>query len=273
MKMTEELNISMTIDVKSKTLYIGEEDSSGAVYGYDKIEDLTEQIKNYLENYYTKEIEVNGELFKISEYVELIYDFLKEQSDTEWIDLEKLKVLQDKGLVIPGDRPTDLMNKLDHLLEKIWDGLEDIPFYERDGEQYIEEDYLDFEEGTSREDIWHWFDERHSKGVHFLLYEYETGKEKVGFTEVYERIPEDKRDENLFYYECRTCDGETTIERRVTLDFLKTFITDKEILGDTEYIDEKELFNNSKYKMLDDSDVYDKVNNKLNNELEEEEEQ
>lgn len=172
--MLEELNISMTIDVKSKTLYIGEEDSSGAVYKYDKIEDLTEQIKNYLENYYTKEIETNGELFKTAEDVDLICSFLKEQSDTEWIDLEKLKILQDKGIVIPGDRPSDLMNKLDHLLEKIWNGLEDIPFYERDGEQYIEEDYLDFEEGTSREDIWHWFDERHSKGVHFLLYEYET---------------------------------------------------------------------------------------------------
>lgn len=24
-----------------------------------------------------------------------------------------------------------------------------------------------------KEDIWEWFDHRHSKGVHFLLYEYE----------------------------------------------------------------------------------------------------
>lgn len=270
--MQEELNISMTIDVKSKTLYIGKEDSSGVVYKYDNIEDLTEQIKNYLEVYYTKEIEVNGELFEIAGDVELIYNFLKEQSDTEWIDLEKLKVLQDMGFAIPRDRPY-LTNRLDNLLEKLREGLEDIPFYEEDGEQFIEEDYLKFEEGTSREDIWHWFDERHSKGVHFLLYEYEIGKEKVGFTEVYERISEDRRDDDLFYYECRTCDGETTIERRVTIDFSKTFITDKEILGDREYIDEKDLFNNSKYKMLDDSDIYDIVNNKLNNELEEEEEQ
>lgn len=271
--MVEELNITMDINLKSKTLYIGEEGSSGAVYGYNNIEDLSKQIKCYLENYYTKEIEEDGELFTIASDIELIYGFLKEQSDTEWRDLEKLKVLQDKGYVLPGDRPTDLMKKLDKLLEKIWEGLEDIPFYEEESKQYIEEDYLDFEEGTSKEEIWHWFDERHSKGVHFLLYEYETNREEVRFTEVYERIPEDKRDDKLFYYECRTCDGETTIEKNVTVDFSKTFITDKEILGNKEYINESELFNNSNYKMLDDSDVYDRVNDKLNNELEEEEEQ
>lgn len=175
--MVEELNITMDIDLKSKTLYIGEESSSGAVYGYDNIDDLSKQIKCYLENYYAKEIEVDGELLKLEDDVELIYDFLKEQSDTEWIDLEKLKVLQDKGFVVPGDRPTDLMNKLDKLLEKLWEGLEDIPFYEEDSELHIEEDYLSFEKGTSREDIWHWFDERHSKGVYFLLYEYD-GNEK-----------------------------------------------------------------------------------------------
>lgn len=201
--MVEELDITMNIDLKSKTLYIGEESGSGAVYKYDNIEDLSKQIKFYLENYYSKEIEVDGELLKIADDVELIYDFLKEQSDTEWIDLEKLKVLQDEGFVVPGDRPTDLMKKLDNLLEKLWEGLEDRPFYEKDSEQYIEEDYLEFEAGTSREDIWHWFDERHSKGVHFLLYEYDsTPKEIVCYTEIDERIPEEKREKELFYYEC-----------------------------------------------------------------------
>lgn len=177
--MLKELNISISIDVKNKTLYIGEENSSGAIYKYDNIENLSEKIKIYLENYYTKDIEINGELLRIVDDVELIYNFLKEQSDTEWIDLEKLKILQDNGFVVPGDRPTDLMNKLDNLLERLWCGLEDIPFYEEDGVQYIEEDYLEFEEGTSKEDIWHWFDERHSKGVHFLLYEYEIKENNI----------------------------------------------------------------------------------------------
>lgn len=101
----------------------------------------------------------------------------------------------------------------------------------------------------------------------------EVDREEVGFTELYERIPEDKRDNKLFYYECRTCGGETSIERKVSVDFSKTLVTDKEILGDKEYIDENELFNNSKYQMLDSSDVYDRVNDKLNNEVEDEEEE
>lgn len=47
-----------------------------------------------------------------------------------------------------------------------------------DSELHIEENYLDFEEGTSREDIWHWFDEKHSKGVYFLLYKYDSNNKE-----------------------------------------------------------------------------------------------
>ena len=32
------------------------------------------------------------------------------------------------------------------------------------------EPFLGFPAGTHREDIWHWFDERHSKGVAYLMY-------------------------------------------------------------------------------------------------------
>lgn len=270
--MLEMLNISMEIDLKNKMLYIMEENSSGAKYKFEDIKDLSNKIKFYLENYYTKEVEINGELLRIADDVKLIYEFLKEQSDTQWINLEKLKVLQDKGLVIPGDRPTDLIRKLDNLVEKIWNGLEDIPFYEEDSEQYIEENYLDFEEGTSKEDIWHWFDERHSKGIHYLLYEYETNnqitesRKCVHYTEINERIPLDKRDDELFYYECRSCGNETTVEKNVMVDFSSTLITDVEILGDKEYIDIRKLFFNPKYIFLDDSGIHEKVINELNNE-------
>lgn len=54
--MLEELNISMTIDIKNKILYIGEESSSGAVYQYKDIKDLSNQIKFYLENYYSNKL-------------------------------------------------------------------------------------------------------------------------------------------------------------------------------------------------------------------------
>lgn len=36
----------------------------------------------------------------------------------------------------------------------------------------LEKDWYMFEKGTSRENIWHWFDERHSKGIAYLLYDH-----------------------------------------------------------------------------------------------------
>lgn len=77
----------------------------------------------------------------------------------------------------------------DKELEKLWNELEDVLFiegkdlYEEDNEKY--KDYKDdstlvlasnwngFERGTDVESIWYWFDERHSKGVGWLMNEYE----------------------------------------------------------------------------------------------------
>lgn len=56
----------------------------------------------------------------------------------------------------------------DELLEEMWEELEDIPF---DEDECIEQDWNGFSKGTDREEIWHWFDEQHSKGVYWLLYE------------------------------------------------------------------------------------------------------
>ena len=53
-------------------------------------------------------------------------------------------------------------------LEKLLKQFEDLPM-DPDTEK-IEEPFLSFPAGTDREDIWHWFDERHSKGVVYLLY-------------------------------------------------------------------------------------------------------
>jgi hypothetical protein len=63
----------------------------------------------------------------------------------------------------------------DKELEKLWDELTNIPFDEdEDGELVLAEDWNGFEKGADRESIWHWFDERHSKGVAWLIYEYES---------------------------------------------------------------------------------------------------
>ena len=52
-------------------------------------------------------------------------------------------------------------------LEQLWDGFGDTTINDLDE---IEEPFLDFPAGTYRFDIWHWFDERYSKGVYFLAY-------------------------------------------------------------------------------------------------------
>ena len=60
------------------------------------------------------------------------------------------------------------LKERDSELEKLWNQFGDIPM--NPDTERIEEPFLGFPAGTDREDIWHWFDERHSKGVSFLLY-------------------------------------------------------------------------------------------------------
>lgn len=60
------------------------------------------------------------------------------------------------------------LRERDAQLEKLWKQFGDVPM-DPDTEK-MEEPFMDFPVGTDREDIWHWFDERHSKGVVYLLY-------------------------------------------------------------------------------------------------------
>ena len=56
----------------------------------------------------------------------------------------------------------------------LWKELENIPFDEdSDGELILAEKWYLFDKGTTRTEIWHWFDEYCSKGVYHLLYELE----------------------------------------------------------------------------------------------------
>jgi hypothetical protein len=56
----------------------------------------------------------------------------------------------------------------DRELEELWEEFADVPMNPETEE--MEEPFLHFPAGTNREEIWHWFDERHSKGVVYLLY-------------------------------------------------------------------------------------------------------
>lgn len=60
------------------------------------------------------------------------------------------------------------LKEQDAQLEELWAGLEDIPV-DPDTEK-LECFYFIWPAGTDKEEIWHWFDERHSKGISYLLY-------------------------------------------------------------------------------------------------------
>lgn len=52
-------------------------------------------------------------------------------------------------------------------LERLWAEFGDVPMNPET--ECMDEPFLGFPAGTHREDIWHWFDERHSRGVAYLL--------------------------------------------------------------------------------------------------------
>lgn len=70
------------------------------------------------------------------------------------------------------DLPAPPEQVTDSDLEDLWRELADVPFDDGDPDvdMTLAENWKWFSKGTPREEIWHWFDERHSKGVAFLLY-------------------------------------------------------------------------------------------------------
>lgn len=68
----------------------------------------------------------------------------------------EMKVIEPNGVVF----------KTSEILEKYWDKLGDIPV---DDDGIIQETFLWWPEGTDREDIWHWLDERYPGGVVKLM--------------------------------------------------------------------------------------------------------
>lgn len=68
------------------------------------------------------------------------------------------------------NNPSILTAMRDKALEHLWDKLTDVPLNE---DEELEKRYLHFPIGTEKEEIWYWFDQKHSKGVYYLLYERE----------------------------------------------------------------------------------------------------
>lgn len=64
------------------------------------------------------------------------------------------------------DKDYDCLN--DAQIESIWDVFGDVSL---DEDECLENEWFGFPKGTDKIDIWRWFDEHHSKGVYYLLYE------------------------------------------------------------------------------------------------------
>lgn len=62
----------------------------------------------------------------------------------------------------------ELLRDRDERLEELWEEFGDVPM---DPEtECIEAPFMGWGPGINREEIWHWFDRRHSKGIAYLLY-------------------------------------------------------------------------------------------------------
>ncbi|MDD1626889.1 MAG: hypothetical protein LUQ26_05350 [Methylococcaceae bacterium] len=60
-----------------------------------------------------------------------------------------------------------MLDKVDAALEQLWDAFGDTPI---DDNECIEQQFLHFPEGTNRFDVWHWFDDCHSIGIHSIQF-------------------------------------------------------------------------------------------------------
>lgn len=60
-------------------------------------------------------------------------------------------------------------------IEILWDHFADVPINPET--ERLDEDFFRWKQGTDREEIWHWFDQHHSQGVYYLLYEYDAKDE------------------------------------------------------------------------------------------------
>lgn len=98
---------------------------------------------------------------------------------------------------------------IDELMESLWEAFDE---YTIDNEERIEEPFLRFAAGAKREDVWHWFDEWYSKGVHALLYGDDDPEQEARKTELDHALAqfyaeaEEEREVYVCYLLCDTED-------------------------------------------------------------------
>lgn len=86
-----------------------------------------------------------------------------------WVDPNTMEI---DGKVIPADEDENFecnwcCNCMDYTqlatISQLWDDFSEIPV---DNDDNIEKDFLIFDKGTSKFDVWHWFDERCPNGIY-----------------------------------------------------------------------------------------------------------
>lgn len=96
-------------------------------------------------------------------------------------DLESTKAARrmatKRGIDWETGKSLDLSKLTDREIEKVWDDLANVPFVEDEEKRLILDcDWRNYPKGTDRDEIWHDFDKAHSKGVNYLIYDYESSE-------------------------------------------------------------------------------------------------
>lgn len=97
-------------------------------------------------------------------------------TDIKGIALYELNELYARGdisylsysMIFDGLNDIETLHDRDAEIKELWEEFEDVPMNPET--ECMEEAFLGFPAGTHREEIWHWFDERYSKGVAHLAY-------------------------------------------------------------------------------------------------------
>lgn len=97
--------------------------------------------------------------------------YAKEQAVAVMNELHKTISYSDYCTVMDGLQEIDTLRDRDEELEELWEQFGDVPMNPET--ECIEEQFMGWGSGTHREEIWHWFDRRHSKGIAYLLYKNE----------------------------------------------------------------------------------------------------
>ena len=140
---------------------------------YQELLQKTEQLRLGITEYESRLnqlIKENEEIKKTLYFYSEKENYHSTSSSPSVIEMDNGKKANDvlKKTIRKENKETYSEEELKILWEKLSTGTSMIP--DEHGELVINEDFLHFEKGTKRMDIWLWFDDIHPKGISGLLY-------------------------------------------------------------------------------------------------------